>query len=119
MRYHPIQKRNIMHQGVDIGASYGSNVVAADSGTVILRDYDDGGYGYYMVVDHGNGATTLYAHLSKYLKSVGAAPSKRAKSSPNPAQSGGVTGPHLHFEISINGSRVDPLKYFSGYTKDY
>lgn len=118
MRYHPVYHRNIMHQGVDIGASWGSDVVAADSGTVISTDYDDGGYGYYMVLDHGNGVTTLYGHLSKFVKHEGDTVKKGdviAKS----GSSGDATGPHLHFEVSVNGSRVDPLKYFSGYTNDY
>lgn len=118
MRMHPIRQRMILHAGIDIGSAYGSTVVAADSGTVLYTSYDEGGYGYYMVVDHGNGITTLYAHLSTYVKHSGDTV-KKGDTIAKSGQSGGVTGPHLHFEVSVNGSTTDPLNYLSGYSTSY
>lgn len=113
-RLHPVYKRYIMHTGADIGAARGSNVVAADGGTVIKASYQSG-YGNYIVISHGDGVTTLYGHLSKSLVKVGDGVKKGdliAKS----GSTGLVSGPNMHFEVSVNGSRVNPLKYFSGYT---
>lgn len=113
-RLHPVYKRYIEHTGADIGAARGSDVIAADGGTVIISSYESG-YGNYIVINHGNGVTTLYGHLSKNLKKVGDSIKKGdliAKS----GSTGLVSGPNMHFEVSVNGTRVDPLKYFSGYT---
>lgn len=113
-RLHPVYKRYIEHTGADIGAAQGTDVVAADSGTVIISSYESG-YGNYIVVNHGDGVTTLYGHLSKRLKKVGDSVKKGdliAKS----GSTGLVSGPNMHFEVSVNGTRVDPLKYFTGYT---
>ncbi len=114
MRYHPIYHVNRMHTGIDIGASYGSKVVASDSGTVITSVYSSS-YGNYIVISHGNGMTTLYAHLSSRLVSKGDTVSQ-GNVIGYVGSTGASTGPHLHYEVSVNGSRVDPLNYFSGYT---
>lgn len=113
-RLHPVYKRYIEHTGADIGAAQGTDVVAADGGTVIISSYESG-YGNYIVINHGDGVTTLYGHLSKRLKKVGDSVEKGdliAKS----GSTGLVSGPNMHFEVSIKGTRVDPLKYFTGYT---
>ncbi len=114
MRLHPKYHVYKMHTGIDIGASYGSKVLAADSGKVLTSQYSSS-YGNYIVISHGNGTTTLYAHLSS--RKVSAGDTVTQGDLIGLVGSTGVsTGPHLHFEISVNGSRVNPLDYFSGYT---
>jgi len=109
IRLHPVFKVYRMHQGVDIGAKHGASIVAADTGRVITSSYNSS-YGNYIVISHGNGMTTLYAHLSSRKVSEGASVSKGQVI--GLAGSTGVsTGPHLHFEVSVNGSRVNPMKY--------
>jgi len=94
------------HQGIDIGAPHGTNVVAADSGTVITSTYASG-YGNYIVIAHGNGFTTLYAHLSSRSVSKGDSVTK-GQLIGCVGSTGNAKGAHLHFEVSINGRRVDP-----------
>ena len=113
-RYHPTYKVYKMHTGIDIGAGYGASVIAADGGTVITSTYNSA-YGNYVVVSHGGGMTTLYAHMSSRKVSVGATV-KKGDLVGLVGSTGVSTGPHLHFEVSINGSRVNPLNYFSNYT---
>ncbi|NLM84524.1 MAG: peptidoglycan DD-metalloendopeptidase family protein [Clostridiales bacterium] len=113
-RFHPIYKEYRMHYGVDIGAKYGASVLAADDGTVITSSYDSS-YGHYIVISHGNGMTTLYAHLSSRLVKAGDTVTQ-GKTIGKVGSTGSSTGPHLHFEVSVNGSRVNPLQYFTGYT---
>ena len=108
-RLHPILKKYKMHTGIDISASQGSSIVAANKGTVMMAGWQNG-YGYTVVVDHGGGITTLYAHCSKILVSVG----KTVKAGQTIAKVGSTgmsTGPHLHFEVRKNGSTTNPLKY--------
>ncbi|MDR0491251.1 MAG: peptidoglycan DD-metalloendopeptidase family protein [Oscillospiraceae bacterium] len=112
-RLHPVYKVYRQHTGVDIAASYGAKIVAADSGTVITSSYNSS-YGNYVVVSHGNGKTTLYAHLSSRSVSSGQAVSK-GQTVGLAGSTGVSTGPHLHFEVSVNGSRVNPLNYFTSY----
>jgi murein DD-endopeptidase MepM/ murein hydrolase activator NlpD len=112
-RYHPIYKEVRIHQGIDVGAKYGSLVVAADSGKVITSAYSSS-YGNYVVISHGDGITTLYAHLSQRLVAANATVTK-GQNIGKVGSTGASTGPHLHFEISVNGSRKNPLSYFSGY----
>jgi len=95
-----------LHGGIDIGAPRGTNVVAADSGTVITST-SGGSYGNYVVISHGNGITTLYAHLSSRSVKVGDTVSK-GQVVGQVGSTGNATGAHLHFEVSVNGSRVDP-----------
>lgn len=102
------------HKGVDIGGVYyTSQVHAAKAGTVIISTYSSS-YGNYVVVSHGSGNTTLYAHMSSRSVSVG--------DYVNQGDVLGITGstgissgPHLHFEITENGTRVNPLNYLTGY----
>ena len=101
------------HAGVDIAANMGNNIIAADGGTVIVSGYD-GGYGNYIMINHGDGRVTLYAHMSSRAVSVGANVTK-GQVIGYVGSTGNSTGPHLHFEVRVNGGTVNPLKYFSGY----
>jgi murein DD-endopeptidase MepM/ murein hydrolase activator NlpD len=101
-RKHPILRKYKLHTGVDIGADKGASIVAANSGTVIMAQYDKNGYGNMVVIDHGGGITTLYAHASKILVKVG----QDVKSGEVIAKVGSTglsTGNHLHFEVRVNG----------------
>ena len=114
-RLHPIYGYYKYHAGIDIGADYGSSILASDSGTVMTKDYDDGGYGNYIMLDHGNGRYTLYAHMSDFAVSDGETVSQ-GQTIGYVGSTGASTGPHIHFEIYVNYGRVDPLDYFSNYT---
>lgn len=117
MQKHPVYHDQRMHYGIDIGAKYGANIIASDSGTVIISEYS-ASYGNYIVISHGSGNRTLYGHMSTRLVKVGSKVSK-GDIIGKVGSTGVSTGPHLHFEIIISDNRVDPLKYFSGYTKKY
>ena len=107
-RTHPITGEYKNHGGTDIGASYGSAIYAADSGTVVYSsDGWNGGWGNYVMIDHGNGMQTLYAHMSSRAVSAGQTVS-RGQTIGYVGSTGMSTGPHLHFEMYINGSRIDP-----------
>lgn len=108
-RYHPIYHENRYHSGVDIGASYGATIVAADGGTVITAG-SVSGYGNCVVINHGNGLTTLYGHMSSIAVSVGQRVSK-GQTIGYVGSTGNSTGPHLHWEVTVNGQRVNPLNY--------
>ena len=102
------------HKGVDIGGvGYTTEIHAAKAGTVIVSQYSRS-YGNYVVVSHGSGNTTLYAHMSSRKVSVGQYVNQGDVLGIT-GSTGNSTGPHLHFEITENGSRVNPLKYLTGY----
>lgn len=108
-RMHPILKKMKLHTGIDIGTPSNSNVIAAQGGTIIHSDWL-GGYGKVIMIDHGGGVVTLYAHNNSLLAKVGDAVAKGqpiAKS----GSTGQSTGPHVHFEVRINGDYVDPMTY--------
>ncbi|MBQ7682530.1 MAG: peptidoglycan DD-metalloendopeptidase family protein [Oscillibacter sp.] len=103
------------HKGIDIGGvGYGTAVHAAKAGTVIISQYSSS-YGNFVVVSHGNGNTTLYAHMSTRLVEAGEAV-EQGDILGLTGSTGHSTGPHLHFEISENGTRINPLVYLSGYS---
>ncbi|KUG03861.1 membrane protein [hydrocarbon metagenome] len=109
MRYHPILKTRKLHTGVDIGAPSGAKIVAADTGKVIYVGWQ-GGYGQTIIVDHGAGMSTLYAHQSKFAVSSGETVVK-GQVIGYVGSTGWSTGPHLHFEVRINGNCTDPMGY--------
>jgi murein DD-endopeptidase MepM/ murein hydrolase activator NlpD len=98
-----------MHEGIDIACAYGAPVHAAAAGTVIYAGWMQG-YGNLVVLDHGNGISTAYAHASAILVSIGQTVGQGDEVSLVGA-TGHATGPHLHFEVRVNGVAVDPLSY--------
>ncbi len=108
-RYHPISHTYSFHRGIDIATGYGTNVIAAEDGIVTVAKHN-GSYGKYVVINHGNGYTTLYAHNSQLLVSVGQTVT-RGQVIAKAGSTGNSTGPHCHFEVSLNGSLQNPLNY--------
>ena len=115
-RRHPISGVYKLHTGIDIGSNwdknqsiYGQNFVAAASGKVILSQYY-GGYGNCVIISHGSGISTLYAHGSARLVSVGDTVA-RGDAVLRVGSTGASTGAHAHFEVRENGGPVDPMKY--------
>ena len=118
-RIHPITGEYKNHGGTDIGASYGTAIWAADSGTVVRSaDGWNGGWGNYVMIDHGNGMQTLYAHMSSRAVSVGQTVS-RGQTIGYVGSTGMSTGAHLHFEMYVNGSRIDPETRYPGVSFSY
>ena len=114
MRIHPVTGQQKTHTGLDIGAAYGADILAADGGTVTLAG-TNGGYGNCVMIDHGNGYVTLYGHLSSISVSSGQSVSQ-GETIGYVGDTGIVTGPHLHFEVLSGGSRIDPEQFFTGLT---
>ena len=108
-RVHPIFGTQRLHTGIDIGADYGDATRAADGGVVIHSDWM-GGYGNAVIIDHGNGISTLYAHNSQLLVSEGQTVAK-GQTVARVGSTGYSTGPHLHFEVRQNGTPVNPLNF--------
>ena len=109
MRVHPITKAYKLHTGVDISAPMGATFVAAADGVVTKATFNKA-YGNMVVIDHGGGVQTLYAHGSEILVQVGQQVTKGTQVL-KVGSTGYSTGPHAHFEIRINGQTVDPLEY--------
>ncbi|MBQ5707420.1 MAG: M23 family metallopeptidase, partial [Peptococcaceae bacterium] len=108
-RIHPIQKVKKMHTGIDVGAKKGTDIVAAAGGKVIMAKYY-GGYGNCIIVDHGGGMSTLYAHMSAYVAKEGDWVSQ-GQVIGKVGSTGNSTGPHLHFEVRVNGQHTNPSNY--------
>lgn len=108
-RTHPLLGKSRFHNGIDFGASYGSTIRAADGGRVIFAGWY-GGYGYAVVINHGDGLATLYGHSSKLYVKEGQTV-QRGDAIAAVGSTGLSTGPHLHFEVRKNGEPVDPSKY--------
>ena len=106
-RNSPITGRREHHNGIDIPAPYNTDVYAANDGTVILEQYSSG-YGWYVVIDHGGGKSTLYAHNTKNLKKVGDTV-KRGDVIAKVGSTGWSTGPHVHFSYYEDGEPKNPL----------
>jgi len=112
-RDQPTAGASTNHKGVDIGASYGTKVFAAQSGKVIQAGWN-GGYGYSVTIAHDCGVATLYAHLSSYSVKVGEKVD-RGETIGKCGSTGISTGPHIHYEVRVNGKQIDPLPYLPGY----
>lgn len=108
-RTHPIFGTTIFHSGIDIGVDEGTVVHAADSGVVAYSGWISG-YGNAVVIDHGNGLSTLYGHNSGLIVSEGQSVSK-GQPIAYAGSTGNSTGPHVHFEVRSNGEPVNPLNY--------
>lgn len=106
MRKHPISGDHRMHTGLDIGAATGTPAQTPEAGTVSFAGWN-GGYGNYVVVDHGNGLQTAYAHLSEIHVSKGQTVAAGTTVG-EVGSTGNSTGPHLHFEVKRDGAFVDP-----------
>lgn len=117
MRKHPITGVRKLHTGIDLRASTGTKVYAANSGTVTTSGYSSA-WGNYIIISHGGGLTTLYAHLSRRSVSKGNKV-KRGDIIGYTGNTGYSTGPHLHFEIDKNGTPYDPLTEFKGFSVTY
>ncbi len=109
-RTHPITGRPNNHTGIDIPASRNTEIYAAKSGVVVTSTYNSS-YGNYVVVSHSDGTSTLYAHMNRRNATVGQTVSQ-GQVIGYVGTTGSSTGNHLHFEIRVNGSRVDPVDYF-------
>lgn len=108
-RIHPILKIKKLHTGIDIGAASGTKVLAANSGTVIKAGWNNS-YGNVIMVDHGGGIVTLYAHNSKLLVSTGD-PVARGQEIALVGSTGQSTGPHIHFEVRVDGQYQNPRNW--------
>lgn len=108
-RFHPVLKRWKLHTGIDLRVPSGSKIVAANEGVVLMAKYNVA-YGNYVVIDHGGGISTLYAHNKKLLVSAGQTV-QRGQVIAYSGSTGYSTGPHLHFEYRINGEYQNPLDY--------
>ncbi|MGG7178674.1 murein hydrolase activator EnvC family protein [Clostridium paraputrificum] len=108
-RVHPITGANGFHTGIDIAAGSGAPIVASKSGTVAFSGVQSG-YGNVVIIDHGGGVQTLYAHASALFVSKGQKVSRGQKIAAV-GSTGNSTGPHLHFEVRINGKHTDPMGY--------
>jgi len=98
-----------MHEGIDVGVPTGTPIRAAKGGTVIMASYN-GGYGNFTCVDHGGGLSTCYAHQASFAASTGQRVSQGQVIGYS-GNTGSSTGPHLHFEVRINGVAQDPMRY--------
>ena len=108
-RMDPFSGEGAFHTGVDISSQYGDAVRASADGVVIEAD-ERAGYGRLVVVDHGFGVTTCYGHLSSFNVMVGEQ-IRRGDTIGNVGVSGRSTGPHVHYEVRINGAPVNPMRY--------
>lgn len=110
MRLHPIQKVWKMHNGVDMAAPQGTPIYAAKSGKVTKTAFQAGGAGYYVTINHGDGFSSVYMHMTHYIVSPGDYVTA-GQVIGYVGSTGGSTGPHLHFGISYNGTYVNPMNY--------
>ena len=110
-RIHPIWGDRRFHSGVDLAASQGTPIYAIAAGTVTTATYGDAN-GYYVSISHGNGYGSVYCHMTNYVVSVGESVSQ-GQVIGYMGSTGWSTGPHLHFEIHVNGSAVNPMDYIS------
>ena len=111
-RMHPIYHEMRFHAGEDIGAPSGTPILAADSGMATVIADNGNGYGNYIMINHGGGRVTLYAHMSAFAISNGQSVTQ-GQVIGYVGSTGNSTGPHLHFEVRVNGATTDPKSYFN------
>lgn len=111
MRVHPVYKTTMMHWGVDFTAPVGTEIYCTGNGKVIDVNYERRGLGYHVVVDHGYGYQTVYAHMSRVAVKKGQKVN-RGEVLGYVGNTGTSTGPHLHYEVIKNGKRINPIHYF-------
>lgn len=111
MRLHPVLRVYRMHEGVDITNDVGTNVYATGDGVIRFAGRTQGGYGTVIDISHGYGYSTLYAHLSRVVVKPGQRV-KRGELIAKSGRSGLVSGPHLHYEVRLNGRKQNPVDYF-------
>ena len=109
MRIHPVYGYSRYHSGIDIATTYGEPIYSAAAGIVVESGYN-GGYGYCIKIDHGNGLSTLYGHCSSLLVNSGEYVSK-GQIIAKIGSTGVSTGPHLHYEVLSGGVQIDPARY--------
>lgn len=109
-RVHPITGKKKFHSGLDMAGPSGSPIVAAEDGTVISAGWNDGGYGNMVMIDHGGGIVSVYAHNSSLSVSSGQKV-KRGQTIAACGSTGLSTGPHLHFEVRVNGTCKNPRNW--------
>jgi murein DD-endopeptidase MepM/ murein hydrolase activator NlpD len=110
MRIHPISGKWKMHNGVDLALPQGEPIYAAKSGKVTVTSYQAGGAGYYVSINHGDGFSSIYMHMTHYI----VAPGQYVNAGQvigYVGSTGGSTGPHLHFGIAYNGTYINPMDY--------
>ena len=110
MRIHPIQKVEKFHEGVDMAAPQGTPIYAAKDGKVTTTSFQAGGAGYYVSINHGDGFSSIYMHMTHYIVKPGQHVSA-GQVIGYVGSTGGSTGPHLHFGISYNGQYINPMSY--------
>jgi murein DD-endopeptidase MepM/ murein hydrolase activator NlpD len=111
LRIHPVLRVYRMHEGIDIITDVGTDVYATGDGVVRYAGRTQGGYGAVVEISHGYGYSSLYAHLSKILVERGQSV-KRGELIAKTGRSGLVSGPHLHYEVRLNGRKLNPVDYF-------
>jgi murein DD-endopeptidase MepM/ murein hydrolase activator NlpD len=109
-RRHPVLRITRPHQGIDIAAPVGEPILAPAKGTIVYAGWKSGGYGNTVEIDHGYGYLTRFAHASRVLVRSGQTV-ERGHAIAEVGATGLVTGPHLHYEVEVNGRPVDPLNF--------
>ncbi|MFN5324865.1 MAG: peptidoglycan DD-metalloendopeptidase family protein [Bacteroidota bacterium] len=110
-RIHPIYKTSTMHAGMDFAAPIGTPIYATGNGVVKKAEFNPGGYGNHVVISHGFGYETLYAHMNSISVKSGQRVT-RGDVIGELGNTGSSTGPHLHYEVIRGGTKVDPIRYF-------
>lgn len=110
MRIHPVYKYQLMHNGIDMACPQGTPIYATRAGTVTTASYQAGGAGYYVSINHGDGFSSIYMHMTNYVVSSGQSVSA-GQLIGYVGSTGVSTGPHLHFGVSYAGTYVNPMAY--------
>ena len=110
-RIDPIYKTPKMHTGLDFAAPIGTPIYATGNGVVVEADYEAGGYGNHVIIDHGYGYETLYGHMVKIKARMGQKVT-RGEVIGWVGSTGKSTGPHCHYEVIKNGEKIDPIHFF-------